>query len=211
VRVVFFCPNLHRRSNHMKSNTRNLISIILFLIVILIIILISEWTPLNLILGPQYEKNRVSYTNSVLSQNLWSVSEYSNLVKVIDNSPNNKIKTSYKTGPGGLSKIEITLSKKGGVLLLVMKLPKQAVMAYDEDNNKMIPFDTNPLIFIRDNNLDGQPDDFIMEPGKPLDKSTLTSDGFVKIQNTEEYKSIIFQWNIGIGYSVKHFLQSSDL
>jgi len=195
----------------MKSKIRNLIFGMLLLTALLFFMRISGWTPLNLILGPQYENDRVSYTNSVLSQNLWSVSEYSNLVKVIDNSPNNEIKTSYKTGPGGLSKIEITLSKKGGVLLLVMKLPKQAVMAYDEDNNKMIPSDTNPLIFIRDNNLDGQPDDFIMEPGNPIDKSTLTSDGFVKIQNTEEYKSIIFQWKVGIGFSVKHFLQSSIL
>jgi len=51
---------------------------------------------------------------------------------------------------------------------------------------------------------------FKMEPGNPLDNSTPTSDGFVKVQNTEEYKSIIFQWRIGIGFSVKHFLQSSD-
>jgi len=168
----------------MKSKTRNLISIILFLIVILIIMLISEWTPLNLILGPQYENNKAPYADSILSQNLWSFSEYSNLLKVIDNAPNNEIETSYKTGPGGLSKIEITLSNKGRGLLLVMKLPKQAVMAYDEDNNKMIPSDTNPLIFIRDNNLDGQPDDFKMEPGIPPDNSIATSDGFFKIQDT---------------------------
>ena len=63
-----------------------------------------------------------------------------------------------------------------------------------------------PVLIVRDNNLDGYPDDFFLTPGNPPDNAVLAEDGFVKVQQTEEYASIFMQWIVGIGFSVNDFL-----
>ncbi len=66
------------------------------------------------------------------------------------------------------------------------------------------------MLTIRDNNSDGKPDDFIIVPGKPPPTASMTNDGFIKIQDTAEYKSIFIQWTLGICFSVNHFLHCID-
>lgn len=66
------------------------------------------------------------------------------------------------------------------------------------------------MIVIRDNNLDGKPDDFMMKPGQPAPHATITGDGFIELQDTDEYKGILIQWAAGIGFSINHFLHGID-
>ena len=129
----------------MKSILRNMASIILFLMVFLLFIKVSGWSPINLILGPQYEKekapsNAISVSKvSLSSESYWWFPEYSILLKTIEQSPTKEIKTSYKTGPAGMSKVFLTLHKKGPSLLLQIELPKQALVAKDEKTGNTIP------------------------------------------------------------------------
>ena len=62
------------------------------------------------------------------------------------------------------------------------------------------------MLVIRDHDLDGYPDDFSLTPGHPPESAILTKDGFVRVQKSEEYRSIFIQWMVGMGFSVNEFL-----
>lgn len=168
---------------------------------------LSGWSPLNLLLGPQYESKRGTVTEMTAdTQQLWWLSDYPKLIHKIDTTTTKRLKTSWKTGPEGHSTVCLTLAKEGNSLVIEMKLPRQAIVTYNEKTGKTVPSSEIPVMVIRDHDLDGYPEDFSLTPGNPLENAILTEDGFVKLQQTEEYASIFMQWMVGIGYSVNEFL-----
>ena len=171
---------------------------------------ISGWSPLNLLLGPQYKSKRETVTERATdTQQLWWLSEYPNLIHKIDTTPGKRLITSWKTGPDGRSTVYLTLAKKGNSLIMEMKLPKQALVTRNEKTSKTVPSSEIPVIVIRDHDLDGYPDDFSLTPGNFPENAFLAEDGFVKVQQTEEYTSIFTQWMVAIGFSVNKFLHAT--
>ena len=167
----------------------------------------SGWSPLNLLFGPQYESKREATTERIANtQQLWWLSDYPKLIKKIGTSEMKQLSTSWKTGPEGSSVVYLTLSKKDNGLVMEMKLPKQAIVTRDDKTGGTIPSSEIPVLIIRDHNLDGYPDDFSLTPGNSSENVALTKDGFIKVQQTEEYASIFMQWIVGIGFSVNEFL-----
>jgi len=149
----------------------------------------------------------LSYANSI-----WWLSEYPSLIKAVENANNSTLTTTYKTGPNlsAEGKYELFKKPKKGLIFKSI-LPKEAIVSVDPKTGDTKPSEKNPVIIIRDHNLDGMPDDFTMEPkGTPLYKEKLTKDGFIKYRNSPEHQVILMQWAIGIGYSINHFLHGFD-
>lgn len=92
-------------------------------------------------------------------------------------------------------------------LVLKIEIPKEAIFSIDPKTGKEIPSEVVNIITIRDNDLDGMPDDFEWKPsGEPIYKEELTKDGFIKFRKTPEHQIILMQWSLGIGFSINHFL-----
>jgi hypothetical protein len=149
---------------------------------------------------------------SAWSQSFWWQSEYKDLIKAINIAKNASLSTSYRTGPGGKSQVKLSLLKKpAGSLILKVELPKEAIPSIDPKTGEMIPSKVNPILTIRDHNLDGIPDDFNKEPsGKPLYEEEFTKDGFTKFRNSPDHQVILILWSVGIGYSINYFLHGVD-
>ena len=124
-------------------------------------------------------------TKIVNAQDLWWFPEYQKLITKIKGTQTKKLTTSWRTGPGGKGTVHLSISIKKNSVVLEQKLPRQAIVTYDEKTGKMVPSKKRPVVIIRDHDLEGYPDDFLIEPGKPLENAILTIDGFVKYQNSE--------------------------
>ena len=142
----------------------------------------------------------------------WWFSEYAALVETVEKSENNTLSTSYATGPRLSAKVEISLFKKpGGSLVLKLKPPREAVFSVDPKTGDEIPSKTAPTITIRDHNLDGLPDDFLMEPsGESVYREKYTDDGFTIYRDSPDHQVFLAQWVIGIGYSTNYFLHGVE-
>jgi hypothetical protein len=186
---------------------KNIFFGIIVLAGIVVLMKLSGWSPLNILLGPQYESKRETVTQRAAdTQQLWWLSDYPKLIHKIDTTITKRLNTSWKTGPEGRSTVYLTLAKKGNSLVMAMKLPRQAVVMLNEKTSKTLPSSEKTVIVIRDHDLDGYPDDFSLTPGNPPENAMLTEDGFVKMQQTEEYASIFMQWMVGVGFTVNEFL-----
>jgi len=186
---------------------KNIFFGIIVLVGMVVLIKLSGWSPLNLLLGPQYESKRETITQRTAdTQQLWWLSDYPKLIHKIDTTTTKQLNTSWKTGPEGRSNVYLTLAKKGNSLVMEMKLPREAVVTRNEKTSKTVPSSEIPVIVIRDHDLDGYPDDFSVTPANPPENAILTGDGFAKVQQTEEYASIFMQWMVGIGFTVNEFL-----
>lgn len=180
---------------------------IMFTIIFVVAFKYSGWSPINLILGPQYEAKK-KQTQKL--PNFWWLSEFKDLVGAIDRSKNTSLSTSYMTGASGQDEAKLSLQKNDkGSLILTNRLPKKAIPTKDEKTGDMKPSRVNPMFIIRDHNLDGIPDDYIVEPKDKFlyhGESALTKDGFIKIRNVPEEQTILTAWSVAIGYSINHFL-----
>ena len=191
----------------MTKYIKNIFFGIIVLAGMVVLMKLSGWSPLNPLFGPQYESKRETVTEKAANtQQLWWLSDYPKLIQKIDTTATKRLSTSWKTGPDGSSVVYLTLGKKDNGLVMEMKLPKQAIVTRNDKTGETIPSSEMPVLIIRDNNLDGYPDDFFLTPGNPPDNVVLSEDGFVKVQQTEEYESIFMQWIVGIGFSVNEFL-----
>ena len=141
--------------------------------------------------------------NYAQCQQFWWISEYQELIQTIDKGKDAYLSTSYKVGPKGQSKVKLLLYKMiKGTFILEVELPKEAMVSLDPKTGKTIAGKDNPIITIRDHNLDGIPDDYLIEPEEKFKysgKSELTENGFVIIRNAPEDRSILIQWNVAIG------------
>ena len=148
--------------------------------------------------------------DSAKCQQFWWMSEYQELIQTIHKGKKVCLSTSYRVGPKGQQEVKLLLYKQTkDSLILEVKLPEKAMVSLDPKTGKTIASKDNPVITIRDHNLDGIPDDYLIEPEenfKYSGTSELTEDGFVIIRNTPEDQPILIQWNVAIGYSVNHFL-----
>lgn len=195
----------------MKTIIKNLVGGLIFLTVFVILAQVSGWSPLNLIMGPQYEKENIEIgPKAANAQPIWWLSEYPKLVQKIDNSPSKQLETSYRTGPEGQSKVNLKLIRRVNDIVLEVMLPKQAIVSHDKKNNAMIPSSEPLKIIMRDHDQDGVLDNFLMVPGTPSPGTSLTTDGYIKFEPKEEYQGIFIQWMVGIGYSINHFLHGID-
>ena len=105
----------------------------------------------------------------------------------------------------------LLLKKPGSGLVLKMEFPQPAIFTVDPETGKKIPAETNPVVTIRDHDLDGFPDDFNLNlPEKPVYKEEVTKEEFINFRETEEHEGILIQWSMGIGFSINHFLHGID-
>ena len=133
-------------------------------------------------------------------------SNYRNLIKAIDATPDRMLKTSYASASNRRSKVELTLYRDAdGTLVVVYALPKEAIFTLDEKTGKRIPSDEAPVITMRDHDLDGNPDDYSITPGVAPDDAEYTSDGYVKF-NSRRDNFILDPWSSAIKIATKHFL-----
>ncbi len=145
------------------------------------------------------------------TQGFWWISDYPELLKQVGNAPNHNLKTSYRTGPDGRERVNLSVLKKESAgLVLQVRPPKQSLVTLDEKTGKKIPAKTDPIITIRDHNLDGMPDDFKIEPGYPPKNAVLTKDGFMIFKYNDEERVMLMQWVVGIGFCINHFLYNVD-
>ena len=144
------------------------------------------------------------------SQLFWWESEYQDLVNAVKKAKNSHLSTSYKTGPEGKHTVRLSLQKlhEGSFILRITK-PKRSLATKDDKTGEMIPSKFTPVVIIRDHNVDGFPEDYVIEPKDKFQYSgtgAITKDGFIQIRNVPEDRTILTEWAIGIGYSVNHFL-----
>jgi hypothetical protein len=151
------------------------------------------------------------FTTQLNAKNLWWLQEYPHLIELLKRSPNQTLKASYNTGPQGdqLVSIEISLMSNKS-FVLEMKLPKHAVVTVDPNTGKSIPVSIDPIVKMRDNDLDGILDEFKMQPGRPPEGVPITQDGYMVFRNTKDYEAIFLQWVFSVGYSVNHFLHGRE-
>jgi len=197
--------------DNMKTIAKNLVGGLIIVTVFVIFAQVSGWSPLNLLMGPQYEKE--IFETSPMPANaqpIWWLSEYPKLIQKIDNSPSKQLETSYRTGPEGKSKVNLKLIKNRDDIVLEMMLPKQAIVSYDKEKDVVVPSSESPRIIMRDHDQDGVLDNFIMVPSNPSPGATLTTDGYILFKPKDEYRGIYIQWMVGIGYSINHFLHGID-
>jgi hypothetical protein len=146
------------------------------------------------------------------ANSIWWLSEYPSFIMKVETAKSHMLTTTYKTGPNlsAEGKYEILKMPKKGIVFKSI-LPKEAIVSVDPKTGKTEASSNKPQIIIRDHDLDGIPDDFIMEPkGMPLYDEKLTKDGFIKYRNKPEHQVILMQWVLGIGYSINHFLHGID-
>lgn len=149
--------------------------------------------------------------SQALAQGFWWEPEYQALNGKISSSPGSTLESKYKTGPRGSREVQLSIRKVAGAIILKMELPREAVKSVDPRTGRTVTSPVAPVITIRDNNLDGMPDDFKMEPsGRPLYREEISADGFVKYRNSPEHQIIMVNWSIGIGFSINHFLHGVD-
>ena len=145
-------------------------------------------------------------------EELWWLSEYPALLKAVEDGPNSTLSTAYTTGPAGSGIVKLELVKQPDrALVLRIRLPREAFVATDPNTGVRTPVEEAPVITIRDDDLDGVPDDWRVEPsGKPLHEEEFTGDGFVKYRASPDHRAILVQWSIAVGYSTNHFLHGID-
>ena len=195
----------------MKTIIKNLVGGLIFLTVFVILAQVSGWSPLNLIMGPQYEKENIEKgPKPANAQPIWWLTEYPKLVQKIDNSPSKQLETSYRTGPEGQSKVNLKLIRSGNDIVLEVMLPKQAIVSHDKKNNAMIDSSEPQKIIMLDHDQDGVLYIFLIVRGTPSLGTSLTTDGYIKFEPKEEYQGLFIQWVVGIGYSINHFLHGID-
>jgi hypothetical protein len=124
-------------------------------------------------------------------KSLWWKAEYPALVELVGRAPNSTLKVSYRTGPEGRAEVKLSLHKKpNGGLTLRSEYPKEALFSVDRETGRKTPAEANFVITFYDANLDGIPDQTLLEPG-----GGKLDDNFALIQ-----------WSTGIGFSINHFL-----
>lgn len=196
----------------MKTIIKNLIVGLFFVTFFVILVQVSGWSPLNLIMGPQYKekRNNEAAPNTANAQSIWWLSEYPKLIQKIDDSPSKNLESSYATGPEGQQKVNLKLISRENAFILELMLPKQAIVSNDKKNNTMVPSPQPLKIIMRDHDRDGLLDNFLIVPGTPSPGTSLTPDGYIEFEPKEEYQGIFVQWMVGIGFSINHFLHGID-
>ena len=84
----------------MTKYIKNIFFGIIVLAGMAVLIKLSGWSPLNLLLSPQYESKKETVTERVAdTQQLWWLSDYPKLIHKIDTTTGKRLNTSWKTGP----------------------------------------------------------------------------------------------------------------
>jgi len=138
--------------------------------------------------------------------------EYSKLVNLVTASENSALSMSYRSGPEGLNRVKLLLSKepKGGLTLRI-EVPRESIFKIDSGTGKKILSETNPVFTIRDHDLDGMPEDFNIEPlEETIFERQRTEDGFVKFTGHPKYRFLLNQWSIGINFFINRFIHGLD-
>ena len=97
----------------MKTMVKNLAGGLIFLTIFVVLARVSGWSPLNLILGPQFDKTKVQNGHDLANaQSIWWLPEYPTLIKKIDSSPSKQIETSYRNWTVGTIKNRFEANQK---------------------------------------------------------------------------------------------------
>ena len=182
---------------------------IVFIVIFVVAVKLGGWSPLNLFFGPQYEVEKKHKPNAI---SLWWIAEYPSFISAVENAPKQILTTSYRTGPNGREKVDLSLKRDSRWgLILEVKAPKETLVTIDPKTGEMATTENIPTVTIRDHDLDAIPDSFKIEAsGRPLYKESFTQDGYTKYTRSQEHKAILTYWTIGIGYSINHFLYGVD-
>ena len=126
----------------------------------------------------------VQYPELYGFQSRW-LPDYPRLNAMVDKA-GGTLSASYETGPDGKSIVSIELRRGPGAgLTVVIDMPRRAFMPFDERTGLAVPEDHRLVLFLRDIDLDGYPDETRMEPAaRSLPGASMTADGFMRIEDS---------------------------
>ncbi len=141
----------------------------------------------------------------------WWLKDYSELNNTLD-SAKGQLTASYRSGPGGAAKVNLSLERGPGLALtLTIDSPPQALVTQDPRTGRMITSERRTVFTFRDRDLDGMPDEVLEQPkGEPLSREALAADGFMVIRDSADHRAYFVQWSIGMAFATNHFLHGKD-
>ncbi len=134
----------------------------------------------------------------------WHV-EYSDLIKVITQSPHRALVTTYRAGSTGSTegRLKASIGKDGGMVL-------QLVLAMSGSLAEQVNA-THVTTVVRDNDGDGLPDEFQTIPKLEMGYTgPVTLEGFIPLTPGPLFDDVYVLWSQGIGYAVNFFLHGYD-
>jgi hypothetical protein len=140
------------------------------------------------------------------------LAEYKMLNEALDRAAGNLF-CSYRSGLGGTSTVNLRLERgPGNGLTLIIDSPPEAFKHLDEKTGRVVPDDYRTTSRFRDTDLDGVPDEALIEPsGEPLYAETLTRDGYILVRDSAEHTAFFAQWTVGMYIATNHFLHGKAL
>jgi len=195
---------------------------VMFLALFAGLIKLSGWSFANLFFGPQYEGTpsitktspnppRDGQVVSAFKEKAWWLIEYKKLNEALDSAGGNLF-CSYRSGRAGTATVNLRLERgPGNRLTLIVDSPPQAFKHLDKETGRLVPDDYRTTFRFRDTDLDGIPDEALIEPaGEPLYAETLTHDGYILVRDSIDHTALFVQWTIGIAVATNRFLHGKE-
>ena len=138
----------------------------------------------------------------------WWPPEYQRLNDSVDDAKGKEVSFSYRTGPGGVGTVAVTLRRaENGGLIVSTVLPPEALKHLNPDTGRWEPGSDRTTMTLRDHDLDGWPDDVKDDPaGEPVFAEEFTDDGFMKIRDSADHTGVFVQWTVTIGVATNYLL-----
>jgi hypothetical protein len=145
----------------------------------------------------------------------WWREEYAALLARLDAAPDRTLSVSYASGPKGEEFVRIKINRGGrGEVVLTNDGPGKTVRHWSEDGTDLGHEQGRVVTVFRDVDADGALDEFRMNVpdwgGGTIEPEEFTPDGFMRFRECEVHESMQLLWQIGMGFSVNHFLHGSD-
>lgn len=166
------------------------------------------------LLGCEKSASRPQADNKVLAEfkeNAWWLPEYNTLNAALDKA-GGILSCSYRSGPGGVTTVNLILERgPGKALTLIFESPPLAIKSLDGKTGHIVEHDYRTKTKFRDINLDGIPDEVLVEPaGEPLSSENITEDGYMRVRYSDDHTVIFVQWSVGIAVATNRFLHSKE-
>ena len=140
----------------------------------------------------------------------WWPPEYQRLNDSIDKADSREVNFSYRTGPGGVATVTVTLRRAdNGGLIVSTVIPPEALKHRSPDNGRLEAGSDGTTMILRDHDLDGWPDDVKLDPaGEPVFAEEFTDDGFMKIRDSDDHTGVLVAWTLTIGFATNYLLHN---
>ncbi|MFH1688029.1 MAG: hypothetical protein ABIE70_10995 [bacterium] len=148
---------------------------------------------------------------ATMKSNAWWLSQYKQLNDTLDKA-GGILSSSYRTGPGGIGYVNVRLERIGKRgLYVTIDSPPESMQSIDTVRGATQPSKDRIVVYYRDNDLDGMPDDvYSASFGESIFPEKYTADGFTVIRDDVDHVAFLAQWTICLAYCTNKFLHDKE-